>query len=214
MMRMMEIVETQVLRRLEQTRMIALAELEDADEAETAGAALLAAGCSCLEIQSARIGVLRGARRVEGLLVGAGNLRSAEEADAAVRAGAHFATASATNIEVVHACRELELPFFPGVATPTEIERLAILGVRVVRVFPALALGGPAYLAAIAATYPDMRFIPSGGIGPELLREYLRIPSVVAVGVSGLIRKDLLRSHSFGRIEWLAGEAMRAAGSR
>ena len=146
---------------------------------------------------------------MDGLLVGAGNLRSPQDAEAAVRAGAHFATATATNTEVVHACRELELPFFPGVTTPTEIERLALLGVRVMRVFPATPLGGPAYLQAIAESYPELRFIPSGGIGPEHVRGYLRTPSVIAVGVGGLVGKDLLRSHSYGRIEWLAHEAVR-----
>lgn len=209
MLRVLEIVEAKVVRALEQVRVIALAEFEDGEQAETAGAALVAAGCACVEIQSSQLAILRAARRVDGLLVGAGNLRSPEDAEAAVRAGAHFATATATNTEVVHACRELELTFFPGVTTPTEIERLALLGVRVMRVFPATPLGGPAYLQAIAESYPELRFIPSGGIGPEHVRGYLRTPSVIAVGVGGLVGKDLLRSHSYGRIEWLAHEAVR-----
>lgn len=212
-MRVMEIVEARVVRRLERTRLIALAELDDAEQAEAAGAALVAAGCAALEIQAATGAVLRGARRNENLLVGAGNLRTAADAEAAVRAGAHFATASATNVEIVHACRELELPFFPGVATPSEIERLAMLDVRIMRVFPAMAMGGPAFLHALAASYPDISFIPSGGIGAETLRAYLSVPSVVAVGVSGLIRPELLRSGSYARIQWLAGEALRASGT-
>jgi 2-dehydro-3-deoxyphosphogluconate aldolase/(4S)-4-hydroxy-2-oxoglutarate aldolase len=113
-------------------------------------------------------------------------------------------------MKVVHACRELELPFFPGVATPSEIGRLAALGVRTVRVFPVELLGGPAFLEAVAPIYPDMRFIPSGTIGPESLRGYLRVPSVLAVAGNGLVRKDLLRAHNYERIEWLAGEAVRA----
>ena len=99
--------------------------------------------------------------------------------------GAHFATAPATNMEVVHACRELELPFFPGVATPSEIERLVVLGLRTLRVFPAAPLGGPAFLQAVAAIYPDVQFIPAGGIGPEALRQYLQIPAVLAVAGAG-----------------------------
>jgi 2-dehydro-3-deoxyphosphogluconate aldolase/(4S)-4-hydroxy-2-oxoglutarate aldolase len=211
MMRVMEIVEAQVLRSLEQVRVIALGEFEDAEQAAAAGAALVAAGCACVEIQGGQLAMLRAARGVDGLVVGAGNLRSAADAEVAVRAGAQFATATATNTEIVHACRELELPFFPGVTTPTEVERLALLGVRVMRVFPATPLGGPAYLQALADSYPELRFIPGGGIGPEQVRGYLRIPSVVAVGVGGLLGKDLLRSQSFGRIEWLAREAVRGA---
>jgi 2-dehydro-3-deoxyphosphogluconate aldolase/(4S)-4-hydroxy-2-oxoglutarate aldolase len=211
MMRVLEIVEAQVLRRLGQARVIALAEFEDAEQAEAAGAALLAGGCASVEVQCGHLAVLRAARAVEGLTVGAGNVRSGEDVELAVRAGAQFATATATNTEIVRACRELELPFFPGVTTPTEIERLALLGVRVMRVFPATPLGGPAYLQALAECYPELRFIPSGGIGPEQIRGYLRIPSVVAVGVGGLLAKELLRSQSYSRIEWLAREAVRGA---
>ena len=166
MMRVLEIVEAQVLRRLGQARVIALAEFEDAEQAEAAGAALLAGGCASVEVQCGHLAVLRAARAVEGLTVGAGNVRTGEDVELAVRAGAQFATATATNTEIVRACRELELPFFPGVTTPTEIERLALLGVRVMRVFPATPLGGPAYLQALAECYPELRFIPSGGIGP------------------------------------------------
>jgi 2-dehydro-3-deoxyphosphogluconate aldolase/(4S)-4-hydroxy-2-oxoglutarate aldolase len=115
-------------------------------------------------------------------------------------------------MEVVHACRELELPFFPGVATPSEIGRLAAVGVRTVRVFPVELLGGPAFIEAVASVFPHMRFIPSGTIGPESLRGYLKVPSVLAVAGNGLARTDLVRTRHFERIEWLAGEAVRARG--
>jgi 2-dehydro-3-deoxyphosphogluconate aldolase/(4S)-4-hydroxy-2-oxoglutarate aldolase len=81
-----------------------------------------------------------------------------------------------------------------------------IIGVRTVRVFPAALLGRLDFLAAVASVYPDMRFIPSGGIGPESLRGYLRRPSVLAVAGDGLVRKDLLRAQNYERMEWLAGK--------
>jgi 2-dehydro-3-deoxyphosphogluconate aldolase/(4S)-4-hydroxy-2-oxoglutarate aldolase len=111
---------------------------------------------------------------------------------------------------VVHACRELELPFLPGVATPSEIERLYSLGLTVLRVFPAAAVGGPGFLEAVAGAYPGVRFVPSGGIGPETLRNYLAVPAVLAVGAGWLVRPEHVRSRSFERIEWLAREASRA----
>jgi 2-dehydro-3-deoxyphosphogluconate aldolase / (4S)-4-hydroxy-2-oxoglutarate aldolase len=211
MTRVLEIVESQIVRKLEQSRVIALAEFDDADQAEIAGRALVAGGCDCVEIQRPQPAILRAACRVDGLIVGVGNLRSVDDAEIAQRAGAQFATATATNAEIVHACRELELPFFPGVMTPTEIERLALLGVRVMRVFPATPLGGAAYLQAVAACFPTLRFVPSGGIDPQQVRGYLRTPSVLAVGVEGLLGHDLLRSRSYSRIEWLTREAMRGA---
>jgi 2-dehydro-3-deoxyphosphogluconate aldolase/(4S)-4-hydroxy-2-oxoglutarate aldolase len=214
MMRVMEITETQVSVRLAQSRIIALAAVDTADQAELAGATLMRAGVTILELATPNAALVRAARRVPDLLVGAGHVHTTEQAEAALRGGAHFATAPATNMEVVHACRELELPFFPGVATPSEIERLTLLGVRTLRVFPAELLGGPAFLRAMAAIDPDVRFIPSGGIGPESLRGYLSLPSVLAVAGSGVIRADLLRSENFDRIEWLAREAVRAAHPR
>jgi 2-dehydro-3-deoxyphosphogluconate aldolase / (4S)-4-hydroxy-2-oxoglutarate aldolase len=214
MTRVMEIADTQIALRLARTRIIAQATLDDPEQAEAAGAALVRAGVSCIELSAPRAPLIRAARRVDGLIVGAGSVHSVEQAEEALRGGAHFASAPATNMEVVHACRELELPFFPGVATPSEIERLALLGLRTLRLFPAAPLGGPAFLTAITALYPDVRFIPSGGIGPESLRAYLALPCVLAVCGSGLVRPDLLRSRSYDRIEYLAREAVRSCVSR
>jgi len=214
MTRVREIVETQIASRLAQAGIIALGAPTDPEETEHAGAALIRGGVSCLELAVPKPALIRAARRVDGLVVGAGNVHRAEQAEAAARAGAHYATAPATNIEVVHACRELELPFLPGVATPSEIERVALLGVRAVRLFPAASLGGVEFVRAVEAIYPDVWFIPSGGIGPEAARAYLREPAVLAVAVSGVVREELLRSHSHSRIEWLAREAARAVPTR
>jgi 2-dehydro-3-deoxyphosphogluconate aldolase/(4S)-4-hydroxy-2-oxoglutarate aldolase len=206
----MEIAETQVVARLARSRIIALGTFDLAEQVETTARALMAGGVDVLELENPSLGLLRAARRIDGLIVGAGHVHTVEQAEAAVSGGAHFATAPATNMEVVHACRELELPFFPGVATPSEIERLALLGVRTQRLFPAEPLGGPALLAAVAAIYPDVRFIPAGGIGPEVLRGYLQIPAVLAVAAAGVVRGDLLRAHNYDRVEWLARDVQRA----
>ena len=214
MTRVMEITETQIVTRLGQARIVAIAALDAPEQAEAAGAALMRGGLRCVELTLPRLAVIRAARRVDGLLVGAGNVHTVEQAEEALRGGAHFATAPATNMEVVHACRELELPFFPGVATPSEIERLALLGLRTLRLFPAAPLGGPAYLQAVAAIYPELRFLPSGGIGPETLRSYLGLPCVLAVAGGGVVRPDLMRSGSYDRIEWLARESVRACFTR
>ena len=209
MTRVLEIVETQIASRLAQAGIIALGAPEDPEEAEEAGNALVRGGVTCMELAAPTLALIRAARRVDGLLVGAGNLLRGEQVESAVRAGAHFATAPATNMEVVHACREVDCPFLPGVATPSEIERVALLGVRVVRLFPAAPLGGVEFVRAVAAIYPDVRFVPSGGIGPEAVRAYLNEPAVLAVGVGGVLREELLRSRGHSRIEWLAREAAR-----
>jgi 2-dehydro-3-deoxyphosphogluconate aldolase/(4S)-4-hydroxy-2-oxoglutarate aldolase len=205
----MELAAAQVVRRLGEVRIIALASIERPHHAEAVGNALVTAGLPSIELAAPTPAVIRAARSVDGLLVGAGNVAAPAQAEAAALAGAHFATAAGTNMEVVHACRELGLPFFPGVATPTEIERVLSLGLRHLRVFPAVMLGGIGFLQAIGPMYPEARFIPSGGIGSESLRGYLRLPSVLAVCGSGLVSGDLVRSGSFDRINWMAREAHR-----
>ncbi len=79
---------------------------------------------------------------------------------------------------------------------------------RTLKVFPAATLGGPQFLRAVSATYPDVRFIPTGGIGPETVRQYLELPCVLACGGSWLVNADLLRARRFGDIERLVRDAV------
>jgi len=210
----MVITELHVTQRLDRARIVALVAPDTPASAEYAGAALLRGGISCLELADPNPSLVRAARRVDDLLVGAGNVRTPQEAELAARAGAHFATAPVTNTEVIWACRELALPFFPGAATPSEVERLALLGVGTIRVFPAMPLGGAAFLAVLSAVCPQVRLFPAGGIGPEALRPVLALPAVTAVSVDGLAGPSLLRARAGDRIEWIAREATRSLARR
>ncbi len=212
--RTMAIAEAQIAQRLERARVIALAAPDTPALAEHAGAALVRGGITCIELAHPDATLIRAARRVDELLVGAGDVRTVGQAELALRAGAHFATSPVTNTEVIWACRELELPFLPGAATPSEVERLALLGVNTIRVFPAMPLGGAAFVQALAAVCPEIRFVPAGGIGPEALRPFLALPSVAAVGAASLAGPDLLQTRNYDRIEWMAREAVRALSRR
>jgi 2-dehydro-3-deoxyphosphogluconate aldolase/(4S)-4-hydroxy-2-oxoglutarate aldolase len=170
-------------------------------------AALRAGGLDCIEITFRHAGApeaIRAARSAEGFLVGAGTILSVEQADAAAEAGADFAVAPGTNDDVIEACGRRNLPFFPGVATPSEIDRMRARGITTLKVFPAAQLGGPGFLRAVSATYPDVGFMPTGGITAENVGEYLRVPSVVACGGSWLVRPELIREGRFDEIERLA----------
>jgi 2-dehydro-3-deoxyphosphogluconate aldolase/(4S)-4-hydroxy-2-oxoglutarate aldolase len=200
-----------VLSVLGRTRILPVLAVADADEAEAACRALLAGGIACAEITfrtDAAVDAIRRVSAIDGLLVGAGTVLSPEQAALAAEAGAQFAVAPGTNESVVAACRELGLPFFPGIATPSEIERARTLGCRTLKVFPASTVGGVGFLRAVSATYPDVRFIPTGGIGAANLAEYLAVPSVLACGGSWLCDKGLLAGGRFDEVERLAREAM------
>ena len=110
--------------------------------------------------------------------------------------------------EVVAASAAAGLPFFPGVATPTEIEHARRLGLRVLKLFPANLLGGPGFLRAVAATYPDVRFIPTGGVDASTLGEYLAMPNVLACGGSWLANERVVRERAFDELARRAREAV------
>jgi 2-dehydro-3-deoxyphosphogluconate aldolase / (4S)-4-hydroxy-2-oxoglutarate aldolase len=202
--------EHDIVARLGRARVIPVASRDDGDQAEATARALQRGGVDCIEVTfrtAAAADAIRRARTVDGMLVGAGTVLSPEQAAEAAAAGADFAVAPGTNAAVVEACRRLGLPFFPGVATPSEIETARALGRTTLKLFPAAQVGGVGFLRAVSATYPDVRFLPTGGIGPDDAADYLALPSVLAVGGSWLVRPELLRAGRFDEVERLARDA-------
>jgi len=206
--------EAEVIERLGRARVVPVAKLDHGEQAEATARALQRGGLDCIEVTFRTDGAaeaLRAARTVPGMIVGAGTVLSPEQAAEAAAAGADFAVAPGTNPAVVAACAELGLPFFPGVATPSEIETARALGRTTLKLFPAAQAGGTGFIRAVSATYPDVRFLPTGGIGRDTAPEYLALPSVVAVGGSWLVRPELLRDRRFDEVERLARDAIGAA---
>jgi 2-dehydro-3-deoxyphosphogluconate aldolase/(4S)-4-hydroxy-2-oxoglutarate aldolase len=203
-----------VLDRIGELRIVPVLTAADADVAEGACRALLGGGLSVVEITfrtEAAAEAIRRAAAIDGLLVGAGTVLSPEQLALAVEAGAAFAVAPGTSPSIIEAARLAGVPFIPGAATPTEIERARALDCRVVKVFPASLIGGPSFLKAVAAVYPDVRFLPTGGITPENLRSYLEVPSVLACGGTWICESTLLRDGLFDEVERRARSAVEAA---
>jgi 2-dehydro-3-deoxyphosphogluconate aldolase/(4S)-4-hydroxy-2-oxoglutarate aldolase len=166
-------------------RVVPVLTAESAHYAERACNAILAGGLSSVEIvlrTEAAVEAIRRASRIEGHLVGAGTVLSVEQLDAAVEAGAKFAVAPSTDPVVIEAAHRVGVRLIPGVATPTEIGLAHSLGCDVVKVFPASLVGGPAFIKAVSPVFPDVKFIPTGGITFDNLAEYLVLPSVLACG--------------------------------
>jgi 2-dehydro-3-deoxyphosphogluconate aldolase / (4S)-4-hydroxy-2-oxoglutarate aldolase len=205
-----------VLEQLGTVRVVPVLTAADADDAERACHALLAGGLSVVEITfrtEAAADAIGRAASIDGLFVGAGTVLSPAQLAAAVDAGARFAVAPGTNVDVVEAAGEAGIPFVPGAATPSEIERARSLGCHVVKVFPASLVGGPAFVKAVSAVYPDVRFVPTGGVSPENLASYLELPSVLACGGSWICEQALLREGRFDEVERRARAAVELAGS-
>ena len=150
--------------------------------------------------------VIQGVASGIGFL-GAGTILTTDQADRAIDAGAKFLVTPGTNPKVIEHVLKRGLPIVPGVATPSEIELATSLGAEVLKFFPAETMGGVAALKAFAGPYPDARFIPTGGITPELLPGYLQLPSVVACGGSWMAPRELLAAGRFDAIAALVEDA-------
>jgi 2-dehydro-3-deoxyphosphogluconate aldolase/(4S)-4-hydroxy-2-oxoglutarate aldolase len=139
--------------------------------------------------------------------VGAGTLLRAKDVSEAVRAGAQFLVSPGTTPELAGAALATELPYLPGVATPSEIMAARSLGICVMKLFPAEALGGIALLRALAPVFPGIAFCPTGGIDERSAEHYLALPNVPMVGGSWMAPRDAIAAGDWTRIRRLAERA-------
>ncbi|WP_329296395.1 bifunctional 4-hydroxy-2-oxoglutarate aldolase/2-dehydro-3-deoxy-phosphogluconate aldolase [Streptomyces pseudovenezuelae] len=176
--------------------------------------ALAAGGARCAEVTFRTPDaeqVVKAMAAHGGLTVGAGTVLTAEQAERAVAAGARFLVSPGFDEEVIDKARELGVPVAPGVATATELMRALKAGVDTVKLFPAEPLGGTGMLRALAAPFPQARFVPTGGIGPGQLAAYLGHPSVLAVGGSWIATPGHLERGEYDEIRRLTAEAVERA---
>ena len=178
--------------------------IEKIADAVPLGRALCAGGLRALEVTLRTPRAMEALRRIAAelpdMLIGAGTVLTPAQAAEARGAGARFAVAPGFNPAVVEFCQSVELPIFPGVCTPSEIEMALGAGLSVVKFFPAEPIGGLRYLKAVAAPYTTVSFMPTGGIGPSNLASYLAFPRVVACGGSWLAPNDWINAGQFDRI--------------
>ncbi|MFF2469983.1 bifunctional 4-hydroxy-2-oxoglutarate aldolase/2-dehydro-3-deoxy-phosphogluconate aldolase [Streptomyces mirabilis] len=173
--------------------------------------ALAVGGARCAEVTFRTPGAERVLKEMAahgGLVVGAGTVLTSEQVERAVAAGARFVVSPGFDEEVVAKCRELEVPVVPGIATATELMRALRAGLGTVKLFPAEALGGLRTLRALAAPFPGMRFVPTGGIDASRLAAYLADPAVLAVGGSWMATPAHLESGAYAEIRRLTAEAV------
>ena len=197
------------------SRLIPMVVIDDARHAAAFGDTLVAGGLPVAEVtfrtpaaeEAIRILAKRG-----DVLVGAGTILTTEQADRAIDAGSQFIVAPGTNPRVVEHVVKRGVPMVPGVATPSEIELATSLGAAALKFFPAETMGGVAALKAFAGPYREARFVPTGGITPELLPNYLKLTNVVACGGSWLAPREFLAAGRFDAIAALLQDARKILG--
>jgi 2-dehydro-3-deoxyphosphogluconate aldolase/(4S)-4-hydroxy-2-oxoglutarate aldolase len=197
-------VTTSVVDRLRALRVVPVIVIDAPRDALALATALADGGLPCAEITFRTPVAVEAltliARERPDFLIGAGTVLTPQQADAARRAGAAFAVAPGTNPRIVAHCADIGLPFYPGVATPSDLEAALELGVRTMKFFPAEPLGGVKYLKALAAPYGEVSFMPTGGITRDTLAGYLGFARIVACGGSWMAPVDWIASGSFDRI--------------
>lgn len=185
----------EIYNKIGEVGIIPVIKLNRVEDAIPLANALLAGGIPVAEVtfrtEAAAEGIALIRREVPQMLVGAGTVLTTEQANAAVEAGAQFVVSPGSNGKIIDKVLDSGVVMIPGVATPTEIEAAMGRGLSVVKFFPAEALGGVAMLKALAGPYPQMKFVPTGGISASNMKDYLQQKNVLAVGGSWMVQSDL-----------------------
>jgi 2-dehydro-3-deoxyphosphogluconate aldolase/(4S)-4-hydroxy-2-oxoglutarate aldolase len=196
--------QADAVRALRLVRVLPVLVIDNAEHAIPLATALAEGGMPIAEVTFRTDAAAEAIRRIAlerpDVLAGAGTVLSTDQVDQAVAAGARFIVSPGLNPVVVEYCLTQDIPIFPGVCTPTEIEQARSLGLRAVKFFPAEVMGGVKFIEAIASVYRDMEFIPTGGIRREMLSQYLATGRVIACGGSWMAPPAWLRAGAFDRV--------------
>jgi 2-dehydro-3-deoxyphosphogluconate aldolase/(4S)-4-hydroxy-2-oxoglutarate aldolase len=190
--------------------------LDDPAQAVPLGEALLAGGITVAEITLRTSAGLEGIRLLSGhteVLVGAGSVLVADQVDQVAEAGARFVVSPGISTEVLDRAEVHGIPALPGAATSSDLMVAAARGLSEVKIFPAGLLGGPAMIKALSAPFPELSFMPSGGVSPGNMGDYLALGSVPAVSGSWMVDPALLRAGRWDEVTSRAAAAMARARS-
>ncbi|HSM66835.1 MAG TPA: bifunctional 4-hydroxy-2-oxoglutarate aldolase/2-dehydro-3-deoxy-phosphogluconate aldolase [Ilumatobacteraceae bacterium] len=185
-------------------RVVPVLTVAEPDDAVHLVRALVEGGLPVVEITLRTPSGLEAIRRsrldVPDAIVGAGSVTSATLAAAAIDAGAAFVVSPGLDDGVIDTATSASVPVLPGVATATELLRAVNAGLDAVKLFPAEQLGGPGLIRAFAAVWPDVRFMPTGGVTAGSAPSYLALPQVLAVGGSWMVNTAAVDAHDWSRV--------------
>ena len=174
---------------------VVIKELSEADRILTA---LKESGIYCAEItfrtSCAAEAIAYAVRNYPDMEIGAGTVINAEQCHAALDAGAEFIVSPGLSADVARLCKEKNIPYYPGCVTPTEIMAALELGITTVKFFPANVYGGLTALKALSAPFPQVGFIPTGGVDRENIDEFLAFDKVAAIGGSFFVKEALAKT--------------------
>jgi len=210
-------VSTDLSQRLANAPVVPLIGEDDPARAVATANALGEGGLTVIEVVLRSDNALKGMEAIlaetEGMVIGAGTVLTLDQAKAVVASGAEFIVSPGLVDEIALYCLDQGVPFFPGTMTAGEVQRAYAMGLREVKFFPASLAGGVPMLKAFSSVFREMRFMPTGGVSPSNLADFLALPSVIACGGSWLTPGDAVASGDYAAITHLAREAVEIARS-
>ena len=204
--------QRELLNRIKEKKIVPVVKLDRAEDAKPLCEALCEGGLPVAEITfrtaAAEESIRTAVKEFPEMLVGAGTVVNVEQAKRAVDAGASFLVSPGISREVTQWAVDNQVMIFPGTCTPSEIMTALEYELPVVKFFPASQYGGLATIKALAAPFPGISFMPTGGIGTHNVRESLAFERVAACGGSWMVKDALIREGNFGKIRELTQEAV------
>lgn len=201
-----------ILEEINKIGIVPVIALNDAKDAKPLANALIKGGLPCAEVtfrtDAAEESIRIIAKEFPDMLLGAGTVLTIEQVDRAVNAGARFIVSPGFNPDVVNYCVSQNIPIVPGAINPSDVERAIACGLDVVKFFPAEAAGGLKMIKALCGPFTKMKFMPTGGINADNLKEYLDFKKILACGGTWMVKSDLIENGEFDKIEELTRQAV------
>ena len=176
-------------------RIIPVVTLKNVEERTEVLSALKKNNINCAEIcfrtDCAEEAIKLAVREFPEMNIGAGTVINGEQCEKAIKAGAKFIVSPGLSVEVAKICKDKNVPYYPGCVTPTEIMKALELGINIVKFFPSNVYGGLKAMKALAAPFPQIKFIPTGGVDSGNIDEYLAWEKIYAVGGSSFVKESI-----------------------
>ncbi|NWO21166.1 bifunctional 4-hydroxy-2-oxoglutarate aldolase/2-dehydro-3-deoxy-phosphogluconate aldolase [Oribacterium sp. oral taxon 102] len=202
---------TEFMQKLADIKVCPVVVLDDANDAVPLARALAAGSLPMAEVTFRTDAAAESIRRIAAecpeVCVGAGTVLDREQAARAVAAGAQFIVSPSFSDEVAQYAIGHGIPYCPGTCTPTDIANALRYNLPMVKFFPAAAYGGLNTIKALASVFPNLKFMPTGGVSPSNVNEYLGFSKIICVGGTWVCKKDLVSAKSWAEITKLCQEA-------
>ncbi|MDF4893316.1 bifunctional 4-hydroxy-2-oxoglutarate aldolase/2-dehydro-3-deoxy-phosphogluconate aldolase [Vibrio parahaemolyticus] len=194
---------------LSDIKVVPVIAINDASKAVKLAEVLIENGLPCAEITfrtEQAVQAIKNIREVyPDMLIGAGTILTTDHVNQAIESGVDFIVSPGFNPVIVKYCQQRGVPIVPGVNNPSLVEQAMEMGLKTLKFFPAEPSGGTSMLKALSAVYP-VKFMPTGGISPKNVKEYLSLQSVLACGGTWMVPNDLIDNEKWEQLAQLVSE--------